>query len=198
MKHRTAARALFATTAFAGLLASGAALAQTQTQAATTAASHGAGLSPSTISAAAILGVDLNANNAQPAAAVSSTATATATAAAANMQALAGQVHTGRMNCELGKHVNIVPSSQQPDLFEVSGSGFKFHMTPVLTSTGTVRLEDSKAGAIWLQIANKSMLMNQKTGQRLADECMSPQQMQVAEAIRLNPPKSLLEGIGGQ
>ncbi|MBS7349571.1 MAG: hypothetical protein KIG95_05340 [Comamonas sp.] len=191
---------MFATTAFAGLLASGAALAQTQTQAATTAASHGAGLSPSTISAAAILGVDLNTNNAQPAAAVSSTATATATAtaAAANMQALAGQVHTGRMNCELGKHVNIVPSSQQPDLFEVSGSGFKFHMTPVLTSTGTVRLEDSKAGAIWLQIANKSMLMNQKTGQRLADECMSPQQMQVAEAIRLNPPKSLLEGIGGQ
>jgi hypothetical protein len=46
-----------------------------------------------------------------------------------------------------------------------------------------VRLED-KAGAVWLQIANKSMLMNQKAGQRLADECMSPEQQQVAEAIR--------------
>jgi hypothetical protein len=32
----------------------------------------------------------------------------------------------------------------------------------VATSTGTVRLEDKQAGAVWLQIANKSMLMNQK------------------------------------
>jgi len=66
-------------------------------------------------------------------------------------------------------------------------------MSPVKTSTGTVRLEDKHAGAVWLQIANKSMLMNQKVGQRLADECMSPDQLQVAEAIKKNPPPSLLE-----
>ena len=39
----------------------------------------------------------------------------------------------------------------------------------------------------------KSMLMNQKQGKRMADECMSPEQLQVAEAIKKNPPQSLLE-----
>ena len=37
------------------------------------------------------------------------------------------------------------------------------------------------------------MLMNQKLGQRMADECMSPQQVVVAEAIKKNPPQSLLD-----
>jgi len=66
-------------------------------------------------------------------------------------------------------------------------------MTPVVSSTGAVRLEDTQRGAVWLQIANKSMLMNQKLGQRLADECMSPAQVQVAEALKTNPQPSLLD-----
>ncbi|MGH8848605.1 MAG: hypothetical protein ACREXQ_15380, partial [Polaromonas sp.] len=49
------------------------------------------------------------------------------------------------------------------------------------------------AGAVWLQLANKSMLMNQKLGIRLADECMSPSQLAVAEALKLNPPASVLD-----
>jgi hypothetical protein len=69
-------------------------------------------------------------------------------------------------------------------------------MAPVATSTGTVRLEDQHAGAMWLQVANKSMLINRKLGQRLADECMSPEQNQVAEAIKKNPPAALFEGNG--
>ena len=75
----------------------------------------------------------------------------------------------------------------------MEGKGFKYYMTPVATTTGTVRLEDIKGGAVWLQIANKSMLMNQKLGQRLADECMSPEQTLVAEAIKKNPPPSVLD-----
>jgi hypothetical protein len=71
-------------------------------------------------------------------------------------------------------------------------------MSPVPTTTGAVRLEDTRAGAVWLQIANKSMLMNQKIGQRLADECMSTAQLQVAEALKKNPLPNLLEGRPGQ
>jgi glucose/arabinose dehydrogenase len=82
---------------------------------------------------------------------------------------------------------------QSPGRFHVEGKGFKYHMAPVATSTGTVRLEDQRAGAVWIQIANKSMLMNQKLGQRMADECMSPAQVTVAEAIKKNPPPSLLD-----
>ena len=106
--------------------------------------------------------------------------------------AVSERVFKGRIPCELGAYVNVTPDSANPGYFIVDGRGFKYHMSPVATTTGTVRLEDKAAGAVWLQIANKSMLMNQKAGQRLADECMAPEQQQVAEAIRKNPPPSLL------
>ncbi|TDS72802.1 MULTISPECIES: hypothetical protein [unclassified Comamonas] len=110
--------------------------------------------------------------------------------------AIAEQVYQGRINCELGASINIAKDSVNPGYFFVEGKGFKYHMAPVATSTGTVRLEDQHAGAMWLQVANKSMLINRKLGQRLADECMSPEQNQVAEAIKKNPPAALFEGNG--
>lgn len=122
-------------------------------------------------------------------------AVAGAPSAALNTEELAvsERVFKGRIACELGAYVNVVADSANPGYFNVDGRGFKYHMSPVATTTGSVRLEDKAAGAVWLQIANKSMLMNQKAGQRLADECMSPEQMQVAEAIKKNPPPSLLD-----
>ena len=109
--------------------------------------------------------------------------------------AIAERVHTGRIPCELGAFVTVTAEPASPGHFHVEGKGFKYFMAPVATTTGTVRLEDQKGGAVWLQIANKSMLMNQKLGQRLADECMSPQQVVVAEAIKKNPPVSVLEPL---
>ena len=107
--------------------------------------------------------------------------------------AIAERVHTGRIPCELGASVTVSADTASPGRFHVEGKGFKYYMTPVATTTGTVRLEDIKGGAVWLQIANKSMLMDQKRGQRLADECMSPEQTVVAEAIKKTPPPSLFE-----
>ncbi|ADU99708.1 hypothetical protein HF896_12815 [Alicycliphilus denitrificans] len=107
--------------------------------------------------------------------------------------AIAENVYTGRMACELGAFVEVEADAQSPGRFYVHGKGFRYHMSPVVSVTSAVRLEDQRAGAVWIQIANKSMLMNQKLGQRMADECMSPQQVTVAEAIRKNPPPSLLE-----
>ena len=109
--------------------------------------------------------------------------------------AIAERVHVGRIPCELGAYVTVTAEPASPGHFHVEGKGFKYFMAPVATTTGTVRLEDQKGGAVWLQIANKSMLMNQKLGQRLADECMSPQQVVVAEAIKKNPPVSVLEPL---
>ncbi len=110
--------------------------------------------------------------------------------------AIAEQVYQGRISCELGASVNIVKDTVNPGYFFVEGKGFKYHMSPISTTTGTVRLEDAHAGAMWLQVANKSMLINRKLGQRMADECMSPEQNQVAEAIKKNPPAALFEGNG--
>ena len=111
--------------------------------------------------------------------------------------AIAERVHVGRIPCELGAVVNISADAATPGYFHVEGKGFKYRMTPVATSTGAVRLEDQKAGAVWLQIANKSMLMNQKLGQRMADECMSPEQVVVAEAIKKTPPPSVFDAPKG-
>ena len=109
--------------------------------------------------------------------------------------AIAERVHVGRIPCELGAFVTVSPEPASPGHFHIEGKGFKYFMAPVATTTGTVRLEDKKGGAVWLQIANQSMLMNQKLGQRLADECMSPEQTLVAEAIKKNPPVSVLEPL---
>jgi hypothetical protein len=109
--------------------------------------------------------------------------------------AIAERVHVGRIACELGAHVTLKANPALPGHFDVEGKGFKYRMAPVATTTGAVRLEDHKGGAVWLQIANKSMLMDQKRGQRLADECMSPEQYLVAEAIKKNPPPSVLEPL---
>lgn len=108
---------------------------------------------------------------------------------------IAQRVHVGRIACELGAYVNVQADPAAPGHFNVDGKGFKYYMTPVVTSTGAVRLEDAKGGAVWLQIANKSMLMNQKIGQRLADECMSSEQVVVAEGIKRNPPPSVFEPL---
>jgi hypothetical protein len=107
--------------------------------------------------------------------------------------AIAERVHVGNLPCELGASVNLTADAKNPGYFDMQGKNFKYHMFPVATTTGAIRLEDQKAGAVWLQLGNKSMLMNQKLGIRLADECMSPVQQALAEAIKLNPPASVLD-----
>jgi hypothetical protein len=107
--------------------------------------------------------------------------------------AIAQQVHTGLLHCELGVTVTLTPDPQSPGYFNVQGKNFRYRMFPVTTSTGAIRLEDRKAGAVWLQLSNKSMLMNQKAGQRMADECMSPAQFTVTQAMRDRPVPGLLD-----
>ena len=106
---------------------------------------------------------------------------------------IASQVHTGHMACELGNSVTVAPDPQVLGNFVLQMHKTSYHMTPVVTSTGAVRLEDAKAGAMWLQLPNKSMLMNSKIGQRMADECHSPSQLAVAAAMKVSPPPSLLD-----
>ena len=108
--------------------------------------------------------------------------------------AVAQRVQTGKIQCELGADVTVTADEKKPGFFTVSTKGARYRMHPVESRTGAIRLEDPRAGAMWLQIANKSMLMNQKEGLRLADECMAPAQMAFAEEMKKNPPKSLFEG----
>lgn len=109
--------------------------------------------------------------------------------------AIAERVFQGRLPCELGAFVTLTADAKSPGYFDVSTKNQKYRMFPVETSTGAIRLEDRQAGAVWLQLANKSMLMSQKLGQRLADECKNPDQAVVAEMLIRQPAPSLLEPL---
>ena len=106
---------------------------------------------------------------------------------------IAERVHVGHLPCELGASVRLTADANLPGYFNLQGKGYKYRMRPVTTSTGAIRLEDEKAGAVWLQLANKSMLMDQKNGRRLADECAHPDQVAMANEMKLNPPPALID-----
>jgi hypothetical protein len=105
---------------------------------------------------------------------------------------MARKVHIGEIPCELGSSVKVTPMKRE-GMFMVTTKVHRFRMHPVESRTGAIRLEDPKRGAMWLQLGNKSMLMSQKLGQRLADECQSPEQLTYAETLKKNPLPSILE-----
>jgi Ni/Co efflux regulator RcnB len=105
---------------------------------------------------------------------------------------MARRVYVGEIPCELGSMVKVAPMKRE-GMFMVTTKGHRFRMHPVESRTGAIRLEDPQRGAMWLQLGNKSMLMSQKLGQRLADECQSPAQLTYAETLKKNPLPSILE-----
>lgn len=109
--------------------------------------------------------------------------------------ALVGSVTTGQLPCELAQRVSVRSHPVWQGHFDVQAGSQKFVMVPVATTTGAVRLEDAARGAVWLQLANKSMLMDQRNGRRLADACMSPVQEAVALALQQNPGTHLLDSV---
>jgi hypothetical protein len=110
--------------------------------------------------------------------------------------AIAERVHKGHLSCELGASVRVEADASRPGYFDLQGKGFRYRMHPVATSTGAIRLEDKKAGAVWLQLANKSMLMDQNKGRRIADECANHEQVAFAENMKNNPPPKLFDTTG--
>jgi hypothetical protein len=107
--------------------------------------------------------------------------------------AIAANVYVGQLPCELGQTVVLQPDPSAPGYFYLQLREHRFRVRPVVSSTGAVRLEDRAQGAVWIQLSNKSMLMNQKQGRRMADECAGPVQRAAAEHLRLNPIPHLLD-----
>lgn len=108
-------------------------------------------------------------------------------------EAIARKVLVGKIQCELAVQVTMTPDAHSLGRFVLEIGRKRYLMEPVVTSTGAVRLEEASSGAVWLQLANKSMLMNQKEGKRLADDCMNPDQLLVAQALERNPVPGLLD-----
>lgn len=100
----------------------------------------------------------------------------TTEAISANQLAIAQRVQTGRTDCEFNQTVDVDAVPEHPGYFRVAFGKHQYTMVPEETTTGAVRLVDKKAGAIWLQIPVKSMLIDTKGGHRLVDACQSATQ----------------------
>lgn len=128
----------------------------------------------------------------------SSKAAAPAMAAAAvaltdEQLSIAQIVTTGRIACADGKSVTITPDAKTQGAFDLSFASTKYDVVPVPTKSGAVRLEDRKTGLVFMQLANKSMLFNERQSRRLADDCISADQQVVADQMKANPTAGVLE-----
>lgn len=77
---------------------------------------------------------------------------------------------SGRVQCELGQSMelkNVAPGNN----VDVVWQGVTHKLQNVPTSSGAYRYEDRNSGVVLIHIPAKMMLMNQKQGKRLADEC---------------------------
>lgn len=88
---------------------------------------------------------------------------------------IADNVHFGQISCDEG-WVVIYPDYPTYGRFTLDFRNRRYTMTPVVTTNTVVRLEDFESGVVWIQVANKSMLLDQRAGSRLADGCVHPAQ----------------------
>jgi hypothetical protein len=98
----------------------------------------------------------------------------------------------GDYDCEFDQKVTLEPYTKLPGYIEMKQKAQAWVMKPVLSSTGALRLEDVQGRMLMIQIANKSMVMDTKIGQRLVDGCMHEKQRAfVAKQgdLLLTPPK---------
>jgi len=96
--------------------------------------------------------------------------------------AVVPMVLRGESQCEFGHKIQVIEHPSLPGRFLLEYRGIKHVLTPQPTTTGVIRLEDKRSGMIWLQVPVKSMLMDGKKGQRLADNCMHAEQLAEVQA----------------
>ncbi|TAN12019.1 MAG: hypothetical protein EPN34_05540 [Burkholderiaceae bacterium] len=106
--------------------------------------------------------------------------------------ALAPKVYTGEMQCDQGMDVSVIADGKHPGFFQVMAGKHYFYMHPVVSKTGAIRLEDDRVGAVWLQLGNKSMLLNQNQGGGVADGCVGAVQRDYVAHMAEHPAPDLL------
>ncbi|HYJ97850.1 MAG TPA: hypothetical protein VEX14_07285 [Burkholderiaceae bacterium] len=110
-------------------------------------------------------------------------ATETAQRVSETQLQIADRVHTGQAACEFNQVVDLDRIADRPGHFRLKFKNASYTVVPEETTTGALRLEDKKAGIVWLQIPSKSMLMNSKIGQRMVDNCLHPEQRAAVRAV---------------
>ena len=109
--------------------------------------------------------------------------------ASADQLAAAQRVHYGDYQCDDGQTAVVSTLAHYPGYAEVRSGKSTWLMKPVASSTGAIRLEDMKERFLVIQVANKSMLFDSKTGQRVLDGCVHATQRAAAANLK---PQDLL------
>lgn len=107
----------------------------------------------------------------------------------------AAEVWAGAYQCEHAEKVSMRPG-QGPDMVELQWKAQRWQMRRVDSRSGAMRLEDASARMVWIQLPNKSMLLDQRQGRRLLDECQHDIQVQTAAQMKNNPPPALFDTRG--
>ncbi len=89
---------------------------------------------------------------------------------------------TGQVTC--AGHMILTISGGEPNHhYTITAGKTNYSMVRVPTESGVIRLEDKARGIVWLQMANKSMLFDEKNGKRLATDCRNEHQALVQKAL---------------
>ncbi|HJV74218.1 MAG TPA: hypothetical protein VJ654_08365 [Noviherbaspirillum sp.] len=89
-------------------------------------------------------------------------------------------------DCELGNKLTIYSNTNDDQQIALQWNKRLHRMTRVSTTTGAHRFENAKDGLVWIGIPAKGMLLDSKKGKQLANECKSPQQVQMAQQTAEN------------
>ncbi len=111
-------------------------------------------------------------------------------AASDEQKSAAAMAYVGEYACEFDEAVNVSSNPKYEGYLDMSLKKQHWVMKPVLSSTGALRLEDVTGRMLMIQIANKSMVMDTKIGQRLVDGCMHEKQREFAKTMV--PAESML------
>lgn len=123
-------------------------------------------------------------------AAAAAAATATPLALASEEQRQAYSLaHLGEYQCEFKRMVRVMANPRHEGYVDLHFDKQVVTARPVLSSTGAIRLEDVKGRFLMVQIAFKSMLMDTKVGQRVADDCQHDHHREARRLAAEAPPQ---------
>jgi len=103
--------------------------------------------------------------------------------------------YMGDYECELKQSIKIEPSAKKEGYVDVHHLKQVYVMKPVRSSTGALRLEDVTGRTLMIQIANKSMLLDVKIGQRIVDDCVSPAQRELMAKMAADRAARAASGV---
>lgn len=84
----------------------------------------------------------------------------------------------GHFSCEKGAGITLRthPNHAGAVQLNIQNPAQNYTLTQVPSVSGAARFEDNKNGVVMLWLATKTMVLNERQGKLLADECQSPTQ----------------------